>query len=267
MWLEILLGLALVFLYVYWYVTRNFDEFKKKGIPYAEPSFPFGSTNAKATLMGEYNFIDADRLLGEKEFKDVKIWGWFLTGQPILVVNDEELAKHILVKDFDHFTDLRGFGYESESNDGLLIKYMFSNMKGDKWKKVRKMTSGVFTSGKLKMMTPFIVQCADNMEDYLADLELKQTEFEVKEVASKFNLDAFASAGFGLEQNTFMDPDNVFFKMAMTIIGAPGYGSGWDMVRMIFIMTFPGDISLQYAFYCLLEILIVKLRFLMRSSN
>merc|ERR1719500_458988 len=26
----------------------------------------------------------------------------------------------------------------------------------------------------------------------------------------------------------------------MTIIGAPGYGSGWDMARMIFIMTFPG---------------------------
>ena len=134
----------------------------------------------------------------------------------------------------------RGFGYESESKDGLLTKYMLANMKGDKWKKVRKMTSGVFTSGKLKMMTPFIVQCADNMEEFLADLETKGTEFEVKDVTSKFNLDAFASAGFGLEQNTFKDPDNVFFKMAMTIIGAPGYGSGWDMVRMIFIMTFPG---------------------------
>ena len=38
MWLEILLGIALIFLYIYRYVTKNFDEFKKRGIPYAEPS-------------------------------------------------------------------------------------------------------------------------------------------------------------------------------------------------------------------------------------
>ena len=107
MWVEILIGAALLCLYIYHYVTKNFGEFKKRGIPYAEPSFPWGSSNAKATLNGEYNFIDADRLLGEKEFKDEKIWGWFLTGQPQLIINDEELAKHILIKDFDYFTDLR----------------------------------------------------------------------------------------------------------------------------------------------------------------
>ena len=117
---------------------------------------------------------------------------------------------------------------------------MFTNMKGEKWKKVRSMMSGVFTSGKLKMMSHFIVQSADNMEDYVASLELKGEEFEVRDLVTKFNLDAFASAGFGFEQNSFKEPDNVFFKMAMTMIGAPGYSSGWDMVRMIFIMTFPG---------------------------
>ena len=37
---------------------------------------------------------------------------------------------------------LRSFGYESERKDGQLIKYMFTNMKGDKWKKVRSMMSG-----------------------------------------------------------------------------------------------------------------------------
>ena len=37
---------------------------------------------------------------------------------------------------------LRSFGYESERKDGQLIKYMFTNMKGNKWKKVRSMMSG-----------------------------------------------------------------------------------------------------------------------------
>jgi len=239
MWIEIILGLGLLFLYVYRYVTKNFDEFKKRGIPYAEPSFPFGSKNAKSAIMGQRNFFDVDKEEAYNEFKDEKMWGYFMFGQPTLVINDEELAKHIMIKDFDHFTDLRSFGYESKSKDGLLIKYMFTNMKGDKWKKARAMMSGVFTSGKLKYMTPYIVQCSENMEGYLEKIEKNNEDFEARDLASIFTLDAFASAGFGIEQNSFTDPKNIFREMAMTLIGAPGFGSAWDMPRAIFVMTFP----------------------------
>ena len=75
MWLEILLGIALIFLYIYRYVTKNFDEFKKRGIPYAEPSFPFGSSNAKEMMMGRESFWRVDILLAESErFKDEKVF-------------------------------------------------------------------------------------------------------------------------------------------------------------------------------------------------
>ena len=240
MWLELLLGFGLFLLYIYRWITGSWDEFKKRGIPYAEPSFPWGSSNARTAMMGEINFFDVDKPLARTEFKDTKIWGYYMMAQPTLVINDETLAKHILVKDFDHFTDLRPFGYESTSKDGMLIKYMFTNMKGDKWKKVRSMMSGVFTSGKLKTMTPFLVQCADNMETYLANLESSGAEFEARDLASMYTVDAFASSGFGIENNSFDDPDNVFRRMAMGIVGAPGYGSSWDMFRNIFIMMFPG---------------------------
>ena len=133
----------------------------------------------------------------------------------------------------------RHFGYESDSKDGMLIKYMYTNMKGDKWKKGRSMMSGVFTAGKLKVMMPFINQCADNMEPYLDNLALNDTEFEVRDVASRFTLDAFASAGFGLENDSFKNPDNKFREMSLALIGAPGFGSSWDMSRAIFIMMFP----------------------------
>jgi len=239
MWIEILLFFALLFLFLYRWITGSWDEFKKRGIPYAEPSFPFGSKNAKQTLMGEVSFFETDKMLGRGDFKDTKIWGYYMMGQPTLVINDEELAKHILIKDFDHFTDLRHFGYESDSKDGMLIKYMYTNMKGDKWKKGRSMMSGVFTAGKLKQMMPFINQCADNMEPYLDNLALNDTEFEVRDVASRFTLDAFASAGFGLENDSFKHPENTFRKMSLALIGAPGFGSSWDMPRAIFIMMFP----------------------------
>ena len=190
---------VLLFLYVYRWVTGDWNEFKKRGIPYAEASFPYGSKNAKPALMGEVSFLETDKMLGRGDFRDTKIWGYYMMGQPTLVINDEELAKHILIKDFDHFTDLRSYGYHSDSKDGMLMKYMYFNMKGDMWKKVRSMMSGVFTAGKLKQMTPFIVQCADNMEPHLHNLALNDAEFEAgEELASIFTIDSFASAGFGL---------------------------------------------------------------------
>ena len=107
MWLELLLGFCLFLLYIYRWITGSWDEFKKRGIPYAEPSFPWGSSNARTAMMGEINFFDVDKPLARTEFKDTKIWGYYMMAQPTLVINDETLAKHILVKDFDHFTDLR----------------------------------------------------------------------------------------------------------------------------------------------------------------
>ena len=102
--LEILLLLGLLCLWFYHYCTKQFDEFKKRGMPFAKPSFPFGSRNAKKALMGEVSFFDVDRMLAENEFKDEKIFGYFVMGQPTVVINDEELAKKVLIKDFEHFS-------------------------------------------------------------------------------------------------------------------------------------------------------------------
>ena len=103
MWIEILLFFALLFLWFYHYVTKQFDEFKKRGIPFSEPSFPFGSKNAKKLLSGQLAFMDTEKDLVENEFKTEKVFGYFMMGQPTVVINDEELAKSVMVKDFDHF--------------------------------------------------------------------------------------------------------------------------------------------------------------------
>lgn len=154
----------------------------------------------------------------------------------------------------------REFGYQSESKDGQLVKYMFTNMRGgdcepptsrhdtinfiispEKWKKVRSMLSGVFTSGKLKTMTHHIVRAADQMQERLSQLEEEGKEFEIRDLTSTFAMDAFASSGFGIEQDSFKDPDNIFRRMALEMVGAPGYTTGSDQARVMFIMTFPSN--------------------------
>ena len=232
--------LGLLCLWFYHYCTKQFDEFKKRGMPFAKPSFPFGSRNAKKALMGEVSFFDVDRMLAENEFKDEKIFGYFVMGQPTVVINDEELAKKVLIKDFEHFTDLRPFGYDAETKDAQIVKSMMSNLKGDKWKKIRSIMSPVFASGKLKLMAPHIIKCGEHLEAYIGPIVEQGEEIEARNLASFFTVDSMATAGYGLEINSFANPENTFRRMCLSLVGAPGYGSSMDMARAVFIMTAPG---------------------------
>jgi len=239
MWIEILILIGLLCLWFYHYCTKQFDEFKRRGIPYAKPSFPFGSKNAKQALMGEISFFDTEKLLADNEFKDEKVFGYFMMGQPTVVINDEELAKKVLIKDFDHFTDLRPMGYDGKSKDAQIMMNMGANLKGEKWKNVRSITSAAFSSGKLKIMHPHIVKCGEHLEGYIQKIVDKGEEIEARDIASIFTIDSMATSGYGLELNSFDDPENTFRKMALTLVGAPGYGSAMDMARAVFIMTAP----------------------------
>merc|ERR1719348_2751345 len=39
--------------------------------------------------------------------------------------------------------------------------------------------------------------------------------------------------------DSFKTPENIFRVQALTLSGAPGYGSGWDIFRFIFIAAVP----------------------------
>ena len=60
-----------------------------------------------------------------QRFKDAKMVGFFTFGKPTLLIRDLDLAKTMLIKDFDYFVDRRKMALnESEVN-----KY-FNNMLG-----------------------------------------------------------------------------------------------------------------------------------------
>jgi cytochrome P450 len=249
MLIEILLALLLLLLWAYYEVTKQFDYFKKKGVPFATPSFPFGSRNMKKMVLQEITFNEDISVLANNEFKDVKVFGFFAFGQPTWVINDEELTKRILIKDFEHFVDRRVLQEDFTTKANSIVSSFLTNLKGDRWKAMRTMMSGVFTSGRLKLMTPYVVKVGQQMEEHIGNLIASDSAdagiLEMKSLFGMFTLDAIATTGFGIESNSFLEPDNKFRDMALTLIGAKqSWKTKLIMPKILFIMTFPRLASL-----------------------
>ena len=83
---------------------------------------------------------------------------------------------------------------------------------------MRAMVSPVFTSGKLKLMVPHVNKCGANMIEYLKTFALTGEVLEAKEMYGKFTLDSIATSGFGIESNSYKDPENVFRINAMKLV-------------------------------------------------
>merc|ERR1719414_573769 len=161
---EIVLVLLAIFVYYYHQVTKQFGFFADLGIPFSKPSFPFGSSATKEMVSGKISFMDTEVYLVEKEFPEEKVFGYFNFGQPTFVINDEDLAKKIMIKDFEYFTDRRAFLDANEYNNAFM-----TNLSGAQWKQIRSLMSGVFTSGKLKMMFQHIKKVGENYQEHLDD--------------------------------------------------------------------------------------------------
>ena len=140
MWVEVLLIVLVLFLCLYWYVTKHFGYFKNHGIKEEPGTFPFGSPAAWDCWLKGKSFLkffdDSDaKYRAEKE----KLYGVYHFGQRNLVVTDIELAKLILVKDADHFTESFAIGADYRDAQGeieKLFSLFLTNMKGDQWRKV-----------------------------------------------------------------------------------------------------------------------------------
>jgi len=160
-------------------------------------------------------------------------------GDECVLINDVDIAKRILIKDFDHFVDRTTFGLKFDENveGDKIFSQMFMFSKGDDWKSGRSMMSPVFTTGKLKLMFPLLERVSQNMERYLLDCSEKNEEIDAKETFAKFSLDAIATSAFGIDLDTFKDPDNVFAKMVKELQRAKGSESGTPFQLLILILS------------------------------
>lgn len=234
---ELLLGvIGLVILAYFWMWKVKWAHWKKLGVKYIEPTFPYGSLpelfNKKTSLS------EATKKLAE-DTKFVPYIGGYSLHLPVMIVQDPELAKAIMVKDFDVFTDRQGPGIHKiiekggQKADQIMMTQM-SNAQGDMWKSLRTTFSPIFTSGKMKAMMIFINETSKRLTSELDVVAEKEEAFEAKSYLGKFSMDTIASCAFGVDAKVYAADKSIFVEYASEL-----FRQDWTVMFKFMLMLIP----------------------------
>ncbi|KAF2897255.1 hypothetical protein ILUMI_08920 [Ignelater luminosus] len=197
------------------YFKRAFAYWKRKRVPYIEPRFPFGTIENPATRK-DYIGIRIKKQYDQLKSKGHKHGGLYFFARPCYLPIDTEYIKNIMSKDFQYFVD-RGTYYNEK--DDPLSAHLF-NIEGQKWRNLRAKLTPTFTSGKMKTMFHTIVAYSDRLIEAMAEFTDKREPVDIKDILGRFTTDIIGSCAFGLDCNSFKDPDSEFKKYGQMIFSS-----------------------------------------------
>lgn len=144
----------------------------------------------------------------------------------MLIVAEPQLLRAILVRDFDHFTNHHDILLPAEQEP--LLGNALLMLKDQKWRDMRSTMSAAFTGSKMRQMFVLIRRTVDGTVAAMrAECEAAGSGVsgdsgdyvpELKDRFVRFMTDVIASTAFGVEINSLLDRDNVFFTMGQRAI-------------------------------------------------
>ncbi len=207
MWLTLLGGF---FVILYFYFRNKFNHFSRHGVAQDPGYFPLGSSTAWKIFTGQESFFSGSKHLYAKYKGNKAIGHYGFLGEKQLLILDFELGKRIFIKDFDHFSDRRDFGFAPDF-DKHFSKMMF-NLKGDHWRVTRHSLSPLFTTSRLKSLTPLIDEVGHNLIEHLK-ANKNEADLDCKDIFQIYSTSIMASTGCGIRCNPFKNPDDIFYNM------------------------------------------------------
>lgn len=217
--------LLLVLFLIYKYGTRTHGTLERLGIPVIRP-LPFIGSIAFPwrCILVEEDARNAQRF--------GRVWGNYEGPKPQVFVADVEMAKRILIKDFEYFPDrpqLFDFEYGRDQMDML---------PAERWKPLRSLLAPPLRSAvHLKAMVPTILQCTEDAFQRLdKQLQEKKLVNAKDDLFGPLVLDATAQFSFGMKVPEVANKDSKFVRSAAAF-GFPA--SAPDTFLTILFTSFP----------------------------
>ncbi|XP_029155011.1 cytochrome P450 6k1-like [Nylanderia fulva] len=227
--LDGMIALTALIVAAYFYMTRKFNYWKRRGVLQINSPMPFLGNFTECALLKKSpgylmkNFYD--------QAKGLPYIGFYVLDKPFLLIRDREIIKNILVKDFNYFADRHG---SPDPNDRLGYANLFF-LKNPAWKMLRTKLTPIFTSGKLKKMFELMLECAENLDMHLKSLRVDDAkkEIDVKDLTAKFATDMIGCTAYGLNVNSLNNPNAEFRKYGKMIFEC-SYVRGFEILAMFF---------------------------------
>ncbi|CAK1596642.1 unnamed protein product [Parnassius mnemosyne] len=150
-WFAVILAAAAL------YFHQLHTRFSRYGVKQFKP-IPIVDNMARIMLRMRHITDDTQKLYNA--FPEERFVGRFEFLNPVVMIKDIELIKKITVKDFEHFLDHRSI--VNENVDPFFGRNLIS-LKGEEWKDMRSTLSPAFTSSKMRLMVPFMVEVGEQM--------------------------------------------------------------------------------------------------------
>ncbi|XP_013146830.1 PREDICTED: cytochrome P450 9e2-like [Papilio polytes] len=210
--LMLLLIWTTVVLSICWlYLRELYSKFNKRGVNNLQPTPVLG--NMGSVAFRKHHFVEVTTKL-YNAYPDDRFLGWYEFANPMIMLKDIELIKTIGVKDFENFLDHRPVV------DGKIDPFFgrsLISLKGEEWKDMRSTLSPAFTSSKMRLMVPFMVEVGDimikSLKERIQSSEGGYIDVECKDLTNRYANDVIASCAFGLKVDSHTDRDNIFYKM------------------------------------------------------
>ncbi|XP_069357016.1 cytochrome P450 6B5-like [Maniola hyperantus] len=183
----------------YFLFFKNY--WKNRNVPFVKPLPFFG--NYKDSLLLKKHRSEVMKEICQ-QFPNEPYIGSFYGTTPALVIQDPNLLKLVMSKEFYYFN-----GRETSDHNH---KEMFTKnlvlAHGDEWKVLRMNLTPLFSSMKLKNMFYLIKNCSDMLESLLAEEIEANPNIEIGNLFSKYTMDCVTACVFGLCSETMKKDDH-----------------------------------------------------------
>lgn len=214
----------------YLWLKKRENFWIERNFPSAPFEFPFGSMNGIGTKIPFC--IGLDEFYKKFKNKGPAV-GFFSFTNPVLLLIEPKLIKHILVTDFESFHD-RAIYYNKI--DDPISAHLLA-LTGKEWKERRAMITPTFTSGKMKIMFEIIDIIGEELVISMKKSIRKEevSELEMHEIVAQFTTDVISNVAFGMDSDSLNNPNSSMRKYGKEIVNFDIFG----FLKFLFTSSFP----------------------------
>ena len=166
---------------------------------------------------------------------------YYLGIKPVIVTEDLEIIKSIMVKNFDNFIN-RAYVpplLKKGKVRGLL------QLRDEHWRKVRRILTPTFSSKKLRMMSPLIQESCERLRNKMAAVSDTGSTVNVWEWFGAFTMEVILATAFSRDISSDSGKENPLTKAAASVFQSGRSGSGLAGERLTMILShFPWSVPL-----------------------